>query len=79
VDVVDRIGDDEVDVRLEGAHVLAEAERGFDQLAKLPIAESGDTAILPGVFVLEEVGLIAGPAEAEHVGPGIQLAGGIDH
>src|SRR5205823_6100364 len=79
VDVVDGIGHDEVDVRLERSHVLSQAERRLDHLTELAVGERRNTAVFKRVFVPEEIRLVARPADAKGVGKIIELAGRIDH
>src|SRR5579883_2190570 len=79
MDVVSRLGNDEVDVRLERSDVLPKTEGRLDKLAELAVGEGGDTAVFERVLVPEEVRLIAGPTDTQGIGERVQLAGGVDH
>src|SRR5205823_1253109 len=70
---------DVIDVQLVAANVLADQDRRADELAQLAVAEGGDPAILVGVLGPELARLVAGPPDAEGIGPGVVLAGRVEH
>ena len=78
-DEVGGLGEDEIDVLLEAADVLALQQRRADQFTQFAVGVGRDAAVLERVFVPEVVGIIEGAADLHGVSEGVVFAGRVDH